>query len=75
MVNLTKAEKEELLKSAKSKSLRRDSRRMRENRDFLLSKIKNGNVDKYIKFLSFCGKFMNYKQRPFRKIKGSKFKI
>lgn len=68
MALLSKKEKEELLRLARSSSLRDDMKHLRENRHNPV--IVNGKVDinRLITFLTQFNEFINHKPKPFKKM-------
>ena len=65
---LSKEEKEELIKLAKSEKLRKEFKKLSECRYNPF--IENGkiNSDKFLKFLNEYNEFINHAQKPFKKI-------
>ena len=74
MGRLSKEEKEELLKLAKSSKLREDFKKVEDYRKEFFDR-RNFNIDEYIKFLDTSNKFINHYMKPFKKIQGLNFKL
>lgn len=68
MALLSKKEKEELLRLAKSSSMREDMKYLRDNRHNPV--IVNGKVDlnRLITFLTEFNEFINHTPKPFKKV-------
>ncbi len=71
---LSKEEAEELLFWSKSKSLKRDMRKIRQNQ--YGSYMNDPDyINKYIKFLTFINSLAGHPQKKFKKLTGNSFKI
>lgn len=75
MAGLSREEKQEFLRLARSSKLRKDFRDIEENRRVRLKKKGNNYLDRYIRFLTISNAFINHKPKPFRKIEGNNFKM
>jgi hypothetical protein len=75
MAILSKEEKQELLRFARSSKLKRDFQFIKSGYRASLLERREVNLDEYIKFLTFCSSFVGHKPKPFKKIEGSIFKI
>jgi len=71
MAYLNTEEKEELLRLARSKNLKKDMRKLRENSRNILRTP--DYINKYIEFLTLINKFFGHKRKRFRKMEGNKF--
>ncbi|MBW1847790.1 MAG: hypothetical protein JRJ27_11730 [Deltaproteobacteria bacterium] len=63
---LSEKEKQELLETARSQSIRRDMRHLAANRQNPL--LENGKVDldRFLEFLNGYNEFINHQPRPFK---------
>ena len=71
---LSKEEVEELLYWSKSKSLKKDMLKVRQNQ--FSSYVNDPDyINKYIKFLTFINSLAGHPQKKFKKLTGNNFKI
>jgi len=73
MAKLSKNDKEEMLRLAKSIELKEDYRRINKNRE-QLTNVKDGSqIDIYIEFLTLSNSFISHSKKPFKKMTGDHF--
>lgn len=70
---MSEEEKEELIRLSRSSQLRKDMRRIKCS--FFSEAGNVPSLDDYISFVTTANAFANHQMKPFRKIKGKKFKI
>lgn len=74
MGKLSREEKKELIDLANSSKLKKDFQMLKKDQK-TVSHNNEFSKDDYIEFLDFSNKLIAHKQKPFKKIKGNKFKL